>query len=223
MRVKLRAQKRNSLCAFLFSGISPKGCHFQTSELCAILPRLPNANSFTALTKKLARNLKIIYIVNIMRKFLLSLSAFAGVCLLSACAGTQNTTVLFKPNTPPAAKQADLDKCKIASFKLIPQAITTQYVGGYYDPGDMECSRSGRHGGYMYCDQFGGFYNPPYAYTEDVNSPIRWRYVSACLQKKGYYIIYNKPPCSNGADYARAIRAHSPADLVCNPDANLDY
>jgi len=143
--------------------------------------------------------------------------------LLAGCAGQSNTVALFKPGTPPAVKQADLDSCKIASFKAIPQAITTEYVGGgYYDPGMVECSRS-RHGRDVFCNRYGGYYNPPVAYTEDVNAPMRWRFVSACLAKKGYYILYNKPACKNGTDQARALAARTPSDLVCNPDVNLDY
>lgn len=152
----------------------------------------------------------------------LNLVIFAVLAgLLSAC-GLPATTALFKPHTPPAVKQADLDQCKIASFKAIPQAVTTSYVGGYYDPGDIECSRS-RSGRHTYCNRIGGYYSPPVAYAEDVNESIRWRYVSACMQKKGYYILYNKPICLNAAERARAMNAKTPADLVCNPDFNLDY
>lgn len=153
-----------------------------------------------------------------MKKYAL---IFLGLLpLLSAC-GLATTTALFKPNTPPAVKQADLDQCKIASFRAIPQAYTTDYVGGYYNPGYTDCSRS-RHGNY-YCSQYGGYYAPPVAFTEDMNASLRWRFVESCLRKKGYYILYNKPPCGNGADRARALRAKTPADLVCNPDINLDY
>jgi len=157
-----------------------------------------------------------------------ALIPYAALLIFAAlpvgCAGQNNSVALFKPNTPPQLKQADLDSCKIASFKAIPQAITTEYVGGGYStPGYIECRGHGRHGD-RFCDQVGGYYTPPIAYSEDVNASLRWRFVSACLAKKGYYILYNKPACKNGADRARALSARTPDDLVCNPDASmLDY
>jgi len=154
-----------------------------------------------------------------MRKSFLLFSLFAALAL-TAC-GTPAGPALFRPKTSSTAKQMDLDQCKIASFRAIPAAYTTNYVGGFYDPGYSNCYR-GRHGR-VYCDTTGGFYDPPVSYTEDVNAPIRWRFVSACLRKKGYSFIPGKMPCRNSAERERALRAKTPAELSCNPDSNLDY
>jgi len=155
-----------------------------------------------------------------MRKYASVIFIILSAVALTAC-GTPTTTALFKPHTPPVVKQADLDQCKIASFRAIPQAYTTNYVGGFYDPGDIDCYRGRR--GRIYCDRLGGFYMPPASYTEDLNAPIRWRYVSACLRKKGYYLLPGKVPCRSGVERARALNAKNPAELGCNPDVNLDY
>ncbi|KAA6405927.1 hypothetical protein DPQ22_01840 [Candidatus Tokpelaia sp.] len=159
-----------------------------------------------------------------MRKYDSIIFIILSAAALTAC-GTPTTTALFKPHTTTTAKQMDLDQCKIASFRAIPQAYTTNYVGGFYDPGDIDCYRSRRHGRHerIYCDRLGGFYMPPASYTEDLNAPIRWRFVSACLRKKGYYLLPGKAPCRNAAERARALRAKNPAELSCNPDVNLDY
>lgn len=154
-----------------------------------------------------------------MRNFALAFLVLLSAALLASC-GLGMNVALFKPHTPTAVKQADLDQCKMASFRAIPQAYATNTVGGFYDPGDMDCHKS-RHGR-IYCDRVGGYYSPPVSYTEDMNASMRWRFVSACLGRKGYYVL-NRPPCASGAERARALGARTLADFTCDPDYSLDY
>lgn len=152
-----------------------------------------------------------------MKKILcLSITGF----LLAAC-GTMSTTALFKPGATTTQKQRDLDQCKIASFRAIPQEFTTTTSGGFYQPGDMSC-RTHRNGR-VECYRVGGMYVPPSSFTVDQNGSLRWRFVQGCLQKKGYNIINNLRPCANAADRQRAMNARNMSDMVCNPDAKLDY
>lgn len=153
-----------------------------------------------------------------MKKYISALFLFLSAALISAC-GIGNVA-LYKPNTPLAVKQADLDQCKMASFRSIPQAYTTNYVGGYYEPGDYSC-RQTRHNKTR-CKNVGGYYSPPVSYTEDMNAAMRWRFVSSCLARKGYRVL-NLPPCMSSAERARAQNAKRLSDFSCDPDYSLDY
>jgi len=161
---------------------------------------------------------------NVMKMKKISLIVMVGV--LSAACTTMSTTALFKPGVTAVQKQRDLDGCKIASLRSIPQTIVTQISGGYYDAGDVRCSErkgSGKGKDGVYCRRVGQVYIPPSTTTRDVNADLRWRFVRSCLQDKGYQVVERLRACSNEAERQRAINARALDDLVCNPDTKLDY
>lgn len=139
---------------------------------------------------------------------------------LAAC-GTMSTTALFKPGTGSAQKQRDLDQCKIASLRSIPQAFITTTTGGFYDPGGVSCYS--RRYGRTVCNRFGDIYMPPAFFTVDQNDGLRWRFVLGCLQKKGYTIVSKLPACTGRQERQRALAARTMASFTCNPDTRLDY
>lgn len=132
-----------------------------------------------------------------------------------------STTALFKPGAGGVQKQRDLDQCKIASLRSIPQAFTTMSAGGFYDPGGISCY-PGRHGRTI-CNRYGDIYVPPNYFTVDQNENLRWRFVMGCLQKKGYNIVNNLRPCANQEERRYAMTARTMAAFICNPDTRLDY
>jgi len=152
-----------------------------------------------------------------MKKILIVvLSAF----VLTACLSSP-TTSLFKPGTTFEQKQRDLDQCKIASFQKIPQTLQTNVMGGYYNSGNLKCHTNDK--GNTSCKRVGEYYQPPTAVTFDRNDGLRWRFVKACLQEKGYGLVGNLRRCRNDAERTRAMRATKLADLVCDPEPVLDY
>lgn len=155
--------------------------------------------------------------LNAMYKYL-----FLGIisALLAACSA-MSSTALFKPDASPAQKQHDLDQCKIASLRSIPQAFTTMTAGGFYDPGGVDCYP--RRDGRMVCTRYGDVFVPPASYTVDQNEGLRWRFVMGCLQKKGYRIINQLRPCRNQEERRRAMAARTVAAFTCDPDGKLDY
>jgi len=161
---------------------------------------------------------------NVMKMKKIALIVMVGV--LSAACTTVSTTALFKPGVTAVQKQRDLDSCKIASFRSVPQTIVTQVSGGYYDAGDVRCSErkdSSKDKGGVYCRRVGQVYIPPSTTTRDVNADLRWRFVRSCLRDKGYQVVERLRACSNEAERQRAINARTLDDLVCNPDTKLDY
>jgi len=139
---------------------------------------------------------------------------------LSACLST-STTFIFKPGTPFEQKQRDLDQCKIASFQQIPQTLQTHVTGGYYHSGRLKCHTDEK--GRTSCKRVGEYYSPPTAITFDRNDALRWRFVKGCLQEKGYSIIDNLRRCRNDGERRQAMQATNIADLVCDPEPDLDY
>jgi len=141
--------------------------------------------------------------------------------LLAACSTMISNTALFKPGANSTQKQRDLDQCKIASLRAIPQVFTTVTDGGFYDPGNINCY-PGRHGRTI-CRRFGDIYVPPASFTVDQNEGLRWRFVMGCLQRKGYTIVGNLRPCTNMEERRQAMMARTRAAFICDPDPTFDY
>lgn len=149
-----------------------------------------------------------------MRRFVvLSLIAF----VVSSCASPQ--PMLFKPGTSFNRKQTDLDRCRIASFKAVPQALMTEVTPGYYDPGFIDCYRG--HHGHRMCVRRGGYYTPPSSYTYDRNDGLRNRYVISCLNRKGYNVL-TLPRCKTAEDRTAALNEKNASLLKCNPDPTFE-
>lgn len=146
------------------------------------------------------------------RLIMILLAAFA----VSACVSQE--PMLFKPGVSFAKKQNDLDRCRITSFKAVPQAIMTHVSSGYYSPGYIKCHRN-RHGK-RWCQRQGGYYTPPSSYSYDRNNGLRQRYIQSCLNKKGYNIL-TLPRCKSAEEQMSALKQKNPALLTCNPDPAL--
>jgi len=150
----------------------------------------------------------------------------AVVLILTGCITPVATTALFNPGVTVAKKQRDLDQCKIASFRQVPQTVVSHVSGGYYHAGDVRCrERTGDKdkGKGVYCERVGQVYIPPSTTMRDVNANLRWRFVRGCLEDKGYRVVEQLRGCLDAAERQRALAARSVADLVCNPDPKLDY
>jgi len=149
-------------------------------------------------------------------KIAILISLFA----LPACLSTK-TTVVFKPGVTHEQTQRDLDQCKIASFQKIPQTLQTHVSGGYYNSGTLKCHTDEK--GNTSCKRVGEYYQPPTTTTFDRNDALRWRFVQACLMKKGYALANNMRRCSNDAERSQAMQARTISDLTCDPGPDLDY
>lgn len=140
-----------------------------------------------------------------MRYFALALAG----CFLASCQ-TGPVIIPFKAGTLRAERLRDIDACKIASFKEIPQTIATQINPGYSSAPTIHCSNIG---GVATCNTFGGINIPPSSYNYDVNEGLRDRYIERCLQGKGYSFI-ERPICP--ADHKfKDIPVTTPDSVKC--------
>lgn len=142
--------------------------------------------------------------------------------LLAACQGAGGPMLSsYKPGSTYESRQADYDACKIASFREIPQTMTTEVSGGYYDPGRVQCSTIA---GITNCRRSGGIDIPARANTYDQNEGLRDRYIKRCMQAKGYALL-ERPVCTSEADRRRALyqpQPASPAEFACSAGVNME-
>lgn len=134
-----------------------------------------------------------------MRRIYLTVTMLA----LAACTSTEPVKFLYKPGATEAGKQAAIDQCRIASFREIPQAMVSETSGGYYNPGNLQCSSVG---GMTNCYRVGAVDIPPTTTTYDVNGELRGRYIDQCLQANGFSITVI-PQCKTEADRKTAADA----------------
>ncbi len=150
-----------------------------------------------------------------------TLAILAGVLALSACqtGGDSGGVMLFKPNNKASEKQADLDQCKIESFRSIPQVMGTQSTAGWQGPASVQCHRNGNA---TTCDEIPGLSVPARQYSVDVNAGLRFRYVEQCMRRKGYATIHGLPMCSSEKARQATRSARRAQDVKCIA-TRLDY
>lgn len=128
----------------------------------------------------------------------------ALAALLVGCAtGSELTTVLFKPGVSEAVKQADLDNCKIAAYKNVPQAVQTNITPGYSNLGTISCNT---YGYTTSCNRAGAWDISPTVTTVDANDDLRRRVRDRCLEAKGYRLL-NLKRCTTSEQIAY-LKAH---------------
>lgn len=106
--------------------------------------------------------------------------------LLAGCVSSPQA-VVTKPGVSPAGVQAAVDSCKIASFKEIPQTMATDYRPGVHTPGSVQCNAIGT---YVSCQNVGGVNIPASSTSYDVNSDLRDRYITNCLERRGFTVTF---------------------------------
>ena len=147
-----------------------------------------------------------------MKSFTLVLVAAA----LASCSSTVN--LVHKTGSSLAQRQNAVDLCKIASFREIPIAMTTESFGGIYNPGYVVCDQG-------FCGRVGGMYVPPTIRSYDANQKLRSRYIERCLASKGYDIL-TVPRCVSGTDRrqyeAGRNRQPSAGRITCASGQSLD-
>ena len=121
---------------------------------------------------------------------LLTLAVFVSGCTEGP------VLIVHQTGSTAAQRSAAIDHCEIASFRNIPQTMATHIDPGYSSPGSMQCNTIGNS---TYCNRVGGINIPATAITYDVNQGLRNRYVSRCLNNRGYSII-ERPICFNDKD-----------------------
>lgn len=102
-----------------------------------------------------------------------------------ALAGCQPAVTVEKVGVTPQRKQQDIDNCKIASFKQIPQAMGVGSTGGYSSPGTTYCNTIGTQ---VMCNTVGGVNVPTSTYSYDQNQDLRDRWIAGCLRNHGYIV-----------------------------------
>lgn len=148
-----------------------------------------------------------------------TVSIIAMLALYSCQTGPQLTT--YKAGTVFSQRQAAYDQCKIASLREIPQAMTSQTSGGYYNPGTVQCSTIGN---YTSCNRVGVVDIPATTSTYDENQSLRTRYITRCLEAAGYQVV-NRPVCPSQADRQKAIYSPQPPSVeqfTCDGGMALD-
>lgn len=147
----------------------------------------------------------------------------ALICIVTLIAGCQSGPVLmaYKPGTDFQQRQFEYDQCKIASLQQIPQALTTQVSGGYYNPGTVQCHTIGNT---VSCNRVGQVNIPPTSSTYDVNEGLRGRFMDRCMTSKGYTLI-ERPICQDDGATAKALYDPQPAsaaEVTCSAGVPLD-
>lgn len=132
-----------------------------------------------------------------MRKYI----AFAVSLFVAGCS-SEPVMVVFKPGVSLDQSVAATDECRIASFREIPQAMATQVSGGYYNPGTVQCNTIGKS---TFCNRVGAVNIPASSSTYDANGALRDRYITRCLQAKGFTVKQSRP-CAGGAETDKALR-----------------
>jgi hypothetical protein len=129
--------------------------------------------------------------------------------------------IVHKEGTTLNQRSAVYDHCQIASFKDVPQVMTSETIGGYDSPGTIQCNTIGST---TYCNTVGAIHVPPRTMTYDVNQPLRDRYISRCIAAQGYSII-SKPVCTSkkDADAYRAVSDRQPSAnaIKCVPEGTF--
>lgn len=110
--------------------------------------------------------------------------------------------IVFKPGVSLADSVAASDQCRIASLREIPQAMATQVSGGYYNPGTVQCNTIGYS---TFCNRVGSVNVPPSSTTYDANQDLRDRYITRCLQAKGFSVTPSRP-CARGSETDKALQ-----------------
>jgi hypothetical protein len=135
--------------------------------------------------------------VNMLSVTKISVTILAAIAL-SGCGTTSTTThLIYKQGTTIYKKQADLDECKIQSFREIPQALAQNVTAGSSSSGTTYCSGSGNN---IVCNTYGAYTTAPTINTYDVNQRLRNNYMQQCLERKGY-IRVTVPYCTDGGGY----------------------
>lgn len=147
----------------------------------------------------------------VMRRFL----AVAAVVALAGCEQSQPLNVIYKAGSTQAERQKAYDLCEFESVRMIPRAMAVSTTGGYYNPGTVQCNTVG---GSTFCNNVGGVNIPASSVTYDANMQTRVKYISRCLEAKGYQVL-SRPPCRTQADRDRERQQQdnqtSPASIRC--------
>ncbi|RUV92414.1 MULTISPECIES: hypothetical protein [unclassified Mesorhizobium] len=124
---------------------------------------------------------------------------------LAAIAGCQSdpAAIVYKPGVDLNSTVAAIDQCKIASFKDIPQSIATDYHPGYSNPGTVQCNTIGT---VVSCNTIGAVNIPGSTTTYDVNQGLRDRYVTRCLEAKGFGVKADGRLCATQSEIAQAMK-----------------
>ncbi|MGH6760087.1 MAG: hypothetical protein ACRECW_00665 [Phyllobacterium sp.] len=148
------------------------------------------------------------------------LSMMLATVFLASCSSTVN--LVHKTGSTLDQRQNAVDQCKIASFRDIPVAMTTESFGGMYDPGYVVC---GNRGDRRFCRRAGGIYVPPTVRSYDANQKLRSRYIKRCLASGGYDIL-TVPRCTSTADRqqyeTRRNRQPPTTRITCASGQSLD-
>ncbi|MET3521477.1 hypothetical protein [Mesorhizobium abyssinicae] len=123
---------------------------------------------------------------------------------MAAIAGCQSgpTAIIYKPGVDLSSTVAAVDQCKIASFREIPQSIATEYHPGYNNPGTVQCNTIGT---IVSCNTIGAVNIPGSTSTYDVNQGLRDRYITRCLEAKGFGVKMDGRACSTQAEANKAM------------------
>jgi hypothetical protein len=157
-------------------------------------------------------------VVKLKKWLVLALSFSLGACV-SGGSGPKSVTLTYKQGSTIYTKQADVDACKISSFKAIPQVVGTSINGGSYSPSSTSCYTSN---GYTSCSQLGGYYSPPTANSYDINGDLRKRYIDKCMREKGYEQI-KLPFCQANqvGGYDNRLPAPKLSAIACHIDNGM--
>lgn len=132
-----------------------------------------------------------------------------ALLVVAACTSSQPIKYLYKPGISGAGKQMALDQCRISSFKEIPQTVVSETRGGYYNPGNLQCSSIG---GITNCYRVGAVNIPPTTETYDVNAELRGRYIDQCLRGKGFSVT-PLMQCKTSAEKKAAADAEARGEI----------
>lgn len=125
---------------------------------------------------------------------------------LPAC--TSTAMLVHRTGSTIGERQMAIDECRITSLQQIPQALVTQNVGGYSNPGTLQCNT---YGAVTSCNRVGAVNIPPTQITSDVNQSLRDRFVARCLTGKGFTLAPMKICASQVEKNAyRAIANNQP-------------
>ncbi|WJI80807.1 MULTISPECIES: hypothetical protein [unclassified Mesorhizobium] len=109
--------------------------------------------------------------------------------------------IVYKPGVDLNTTQAAKDQCKIDSFKEIPQSLATDVNPGYSNPGTIQCNT---YGTMTTCNRVGAVNIPASSTTYDVNDGLRDRYITRCLEAKGFGVKLARS-CASKAEEDKAL------------------
>ncbi|TIS53295.1 hypothetical protein [Mesorhizobium sp.] len=125
----------------------------------------------------------------------------AAVAAVAGCQ-TGPTPIVFKPGVDLSSTLSAVDQCKIDSFKEIPQSLATDVHPGYSNPGTIQCNTFGT---IITCNRIGAIDIPATTTTFDVNAALRDRYITRCLEGKGFTVKADGRACATESETKKAL------------------